>query len=65
MFDGDVGGIARRGSVGAGGLSTGCKLHISNLDFGVTDSDIQVQNCVYCVFNPMAYGGGAFYPTPP
>ena len=40
MFE--SGGQAKRTSFGSGGLSTGSKLHISNLDFGVTESDIQV-----------------------
>lgn len=40
LFDASAGGNRR--SAGAGGLSTGTKLHISNLDFGVSESDIQV-----------------------
>ena len=38
MFDGGVGNARSP----AGGFSTGIKLHISNLDYGVSDSDIKV-----------------------
>lgn len=40
MFDGGVAPVKRFG--GGGGGSGDGKLHISNLDFGVNDSDIQV-----------------------
>ena len=40
MFDGGAGNP--RTATRAGGFSTGSKLHISNLDFGVSDSDIKV-----------------------
>ena len=42
LYDGAGGGIKRRQTPVAG-LTTGSgKLHISNLDFGVSESDIQV-----------------------
>ena len=40
LFDGGAGGGV--GNRRQGGISTGAKLHISNLDFGVSDSDIKV-----------------------
>lgn len=42
MFDGGVAPVKRFGGGGGGGSGDG-KLHISNLDFGVNDSDIQVK----------------------
>lgn len=49
LFDGSGGGggIKRQRQLPTGGLSSGSgKLHISNLDFGVSESDIQVILCV-------------------
>lgn len=49
MFDGDVGVMKRGGGGGGVGGSTS-KLHISNLDFGVNDSDIQE---LFAEFGPL------------